>query len=213
MTKKNNKFWALWTVVLLVGALAISVSVFAWSSTSAPKYLAQDGGTINVNEAQDNIVGDEVNNPGEEELGGISSDFNQHWITVGGVRLWQASEPLITASSTLCNLQAPAATSTLIHGSLNILTGTTTALYLEFGKGASGTNTSTTTSLGIISSLAANAFGTFIASTTQSGADPANVFAPNTWFIAKMAAQSYSYYDAAALTGRCKAIWMMNTTP
>lgn len=208
MTKKKTyKVWALWSVIALVGILAVgTIATLAFTNESAtpPTTVMENVETVNI-----------TNPPAQSEmvLGAASPDFMTNYISVGGVRQWWYSTPLTTASTTLCSIQAPAATSTLMFGSLNIRTGTTSALYLEFGKGAANKRTATTTNLGYVTVLAANAVGTFLASTTQSGADPANVFAPNTWFVVNASVPGYSDWTAAALTGRCKAFFIENVEP
>ena len=118
---------------------------------------------------------------------------------MGGIRHWYAhTEALGQATTTVCALQSPAATSTLSNANLYESVSTTTASTVYFSYSTSIATTSTGTfAIGSLA-FAANGSGAAMASTTNV------VFPPNTWFLA-------SQYGAAGLnvspTGVCQATW------
>ena len=107
-------------------------------------------------------------------------------ISVGGVFTTAAHIALTQGTTTVCAIQSPNATSTMTMGAVLFTTGTTTASTVTMAKATSAY--ATTTSLGS-AALAANAQGTFIASSTPVGAtvDGSAVFGPNQWFVVGMA--------------------------
>src|SRR3990167_5206889 len=74
----------------------------------------------------------------ESQLGAVASpDIMSPYFSFGGVRQWAAhTDTLNTASTTICAMQSPAATSTLRLGSVRLTTGSTTAVVLEMAKSA-----------------------------------------------------------------------------
>ncbi len=150
-------------------------------------------------------------------MGAISGpDITSPYLSVNGVQFWPYSSSLNTASSTLCDFVTPAATSTLISGSLQITTGTTTAVQYEIGKGS--LPTATTTSLGTFKQSTSAIKFTMMASTTPAelsggNIDPATVFGPSQHLV-------FKYGPAHSLTtnttknvfvGSCKALFIVNT--
>lgn len=113
-----------------------------------------------------------------------SAIFDGQCSDLNGVKTCYAGKPLTQATTTPCAIKSPAATSTLVAGNVRFRVSTTSAYTIHLAKAA--TPNATTTSLGTIGA-AAGAQGTYLASTTFNGAttiaDPAFVFAPNTWFV------------------------------
>lgn len=111
------------------------------------------------------------------------------------------------ASTTLCTFKAPTdATSTLVYGSVQITTATTTAIGIEIGKGV--TTDATTTSLAY-TTLASGAKLTMFATGTPSvsaGVDSKNAFAPGTYFTVKYGGSAVG----PLLAGTCNAEWIVN---
>lgn len=142
------------------------------------------------------------------QLGAVSSpNINSPYFSFGGVRYWGAhTESLNQATTTVCALQSPAATSTLQYGGLTITYATSSAVVLRLSKAS--TYNSTTTSLAS-SPLAAGARGTIIASSTGLGVnlDGTNVFSPNQWFIGSIEG---GQIGVASPTGICQAVWIQN---
>jgi hypothetical protein len=129
-----------------------------------------------------------VQNVTNQVLGAAGgSTFNQSDLTVGGVTEFRTQTALTLSTSTPCAIQSPSATSTLFRAQLRVASTSASATYLEFGKATSAY--ATTTSLGI-ATLGANAQGTFTFATATLATnliDQPFVFAPNTWFVAKIA--------------------------
>ena len=93
-----------------------------------------------------------------------SPDIPSPYLTYGGVRRWaRYDRDLTQASTTVCAIQSPVSTSTLISGGITFTESSTTAMTITMAKAA--TPYATTTSLGE-GLLAADIFGTFVASTT-----------------------------------------------
>jgi len=91
-----------------------------------------------------NLGGDKLVPASAPQLGALSGpDIQSPWLRVGGVQHEYRSKDLVTATSTVCSLQAPSATSTLTFASVNISTGTTTALTFVLGSATTAFATST----------------------------------------------------------------------
>jgi len=105
-----------------------------------------------------------------------------------GIKTTQFESALTTATTTVCAIQSPAATSTLVRGGILVTTSSTTASTLTIAKSATAFSTTTVLGQG---ALAANAQGFLAASTTAivaggtgSNLNPNFVFGPNQWFVA-----------------------------
>lgn len=129
-------------------------------------------------------------------LGAVSSpDIMSPYFSVGGVVEWKAHTITLTqASTTVCAIQSPAATSTLSSANILFSVSSTTASTVTLAQ--STTPYATTTSLGSIT-LAANARGQALASTTGV------VFSPNTYFVVSMTGGIGTFSP----TGVCQASW------
>ena len=151
-----------------------------------------------------------------------SPDVMSPWFSFGGVRQWAAhDESLNAASTTACQLQSPAATSTLQFGSLQLTVSTTSISIIEIAKSASTNNTATTTKIGNVITLSASATNvSIVASTspsTQAFADGASagkvgalIFAPNEWLVFKMLpadTDADGTIGTVSPTGVCQAVW------
>lgn len=140
--------------------------------------------------------------PSQTTVGSLTGpDIPSPYLKWGGLPEYQAGVPLIQGASTTCAIQSPAATSTLISAGIRFDLASSSAAYIELGKSVSAF--ATTTSLGI-HNLAAGAQATILASSTAAvngGADPATVFAPNTYFTVKIGGGG----SASVPTGICFA--------
>ena len=136
-----------------------------------------------------------------------SPDIQSPYFSVGGVRTWAArSENLISATTTVCAIQSPTATSTLTRASLRLSVGSTTASTVVIAKSA--TAFATTTAIGG-GALAANAQGTFSATTTPAtltSLDGVMTFAPSQWVVFGMTGGIGTFSP----TGACSATWVEN---
>lgn len=108
---------------------------------------------------------------------------------------------LEAASTTICALQSPAATSTLQSASVLLTTSSTSASTITLAKAATAFATTTLLNTGAV---AAGAQATIIASTTsQGGTDQASVFGPSQWFVAGMSGGTGTFSPS----GVCSAVW------
>lgn len=146
-----------------------------------------------------------------ERLGAFPGpEITSPFLSVNGVEIFNSSQKLNQATTSICSLKSPSATSTLVHGSVKWTTGTTTQIAMELGKSVG--SAATTTSLGYNIILSTRQ-GTMLASTTPAAfalstdLDPPNVFAPNNYFVAKIGGAAG---DLNVLVGSCKAQWLVN---
>lgn len=143
------------------------------------------------------------------QLGALAGpDIQSPYLSVGGVRHEYRSRSLTTATTTVCSLQSPSATSTLVHAGLRVGTATTSATTWTLAKNSTG-GSATTTLINTIS-LAGASQGTLVASTTQTAvgalsADPVIVFAPNNYLVWGVAGIPFSAQGTIDFGGVCQA--------
>lgn len=132
-----------------------------------------------------------------DNAGALSSpDLPFRYLSVGGVTRYMAKTSSLTQASTVvCALQSPAATSTLVSGQIRFSVSSTTASTVTLARSSS--STATTTSLGSIT-IPANAQGIAVASTTGN-----HIFSPSTYFTVGMAGGIGTFSP----TGVCEATW------
>lgn len=133
-----------------------------------------------------------------DKFGAVSSpDIPSPYFSYGDIRFWGAKTTSLTsATTTVCSLQSPAATSSLVTAAVRLTTSSTTASTVTLAKAT--TPYATTTSLGAIS-VSANGQGVAVASTTGS-----HIFAPNTYFVVGMQGNTGTFSPV----GVCQATWM-----
>lgn len=138
------------------------------------------------------------------KLGAVSGpEITSPFLSVHGVETYSFSSLFNKASSTICAFKTPAATSTLLFGSLKVSDGLNSALFFEIGK--STVMDATTTSLGTYSAGSGTKF-TMIASTTAvDNVDDARIIAPSNYIVFKTSSTT-----PAQLTGTCKAELLVN---
>lgn len=168
------------TKLLISGLVALSLvfSFFAWQNSKKPV---------------------EAEKP--MPIGAVAVPYLQ----VGAVTFWTAGlDTLSTGTSTVCALQAPAATSTLLTGGTRFKLASTSAVVVDVAK--SSTRYATSTRIGTAYSIAASAQATIVASSTGSVAGDATIFEPSYWFIVKYTDNNNGTGNAS--TGSCRAVWM-----
>lgn len=151
---------------LVIGALAVLAVVFGVSYFKAPS-------TVQV------------------PVGAISGpDISSPYLSINSVQRFYNRKGLNIATTTVCAIQSPSATSTLALGAIRFETSSTTASTVTLAKANTAYATTTVlTEMGV----AANAKATLIASSTTGLAN--FVFSPSQWFVVGMAgtgAQTYS---------------------
>lgn len=149
----------------------------------------------------------------QQVVGSVASpDIQSPYFSVGGQRFWASHPTINQASTTLCAIQSPVATSTLIHAGVSATTGTTTVLAVEIGKDKVDP-TATTTRLSWANTTSGSKWTITYASTTviSSGTitpDQDNVFGPSQWLVFKAGGYAGS---ANVLVGQCSAVFVQNS--
>ncbi len=176
------------TKLIIIAVVVIAISVFA-------SYLLIPGKTVveQITETQ--------------QVAGGGADFSTNWYRFGGVEHSAGAMTMKTATSTICRIQGPSATSTLIFAAVDFKTGTTTASIVDIAKSTNALSYATTTKIGSTYAMAANIMGTIIASTTPTLG--ATTFNPNDWLVVKMVSDTTASADLLAPTGFCKAEWIV----
>lgn len=144
----------------------------------------------------------------EVRVGSVASpDIQSAYFSYGTVRHWAARDTDLTqATTTVCALQSPAATSTLKFGSIRLDVSSTTGSTVTMAKAA--TAYATTTFLGS-SVVAANAFVTLVA--TSSLPVGSDIFGPNQFLVVGMADGTPEAGPGTfSPTGVCSATWVEN---
>lgn len=117
------------------------------------------------------------------KVGGTSPDFSSQFIDWGGIFHWSLSTTnLIQASSTVCEIQSPNATTTLSQFAIRFVLASTSATSVTETYGA--TQNSTTNALGSAYAVAASAQATVVASSTTASLGDKLIIAPNQWLSA-----------------------------
>ena len=150
-------------------------------------------------------------------LGAISGpELTSPFWTVNSVENRYFSSGLNQASTTICSFRTPAATTTLKMGSVQIRTGTTTAIALEMAKSTLLDATTTRIAYQTLASGAQVTLSSFVASST--GATGPNgalytaeqdtlIFAPSTYLNVKYGS---TLGALNVLVGSCKAEFLVN---
>lgn len=141
----------------------------------------------------------EVINPetGEKVVVGAQPISPYNYTCFGGVCRFAQMKSLAQATSTICAIQSPAATSTLVSAAVHIDINTTASTAV-IGKAT--TAFATTTKLAQVA-IAAGTELNLVASTSPATSG-ANVFSPNTWLVASLEGSG-----AVSLDGNCQATW------
>lgn len=139
-----------------------------------------------------------VNNLGAQSVNILEGNC----LTVEGVQRCVTRQGFSGASTTLCSIKAPSATSTLVRGGLTIASTSATITYMEWFKTKNATGGATST---IIASTqwAANAW----VSTTTDARNTAinlsnNIFAPDDYLSIRVVNAAF-----AQLGGNCQAVF------
>lgn len=136
--------------------------------------------------------------PDKGSYGSITGpDIPSPYLAFGNVTRWAGSTALKQGSATVCSIQSPVSTSTLVTAGIQFTLASSSSQLVEFGRGA--TATATTTTLGTYT-VGAGAQASVNASTTQG---VATVFPPNTYFNVNFAGGG----AGSAPVGTCHAVW------
>lgn len=123
--------------------------------------------------------------------------LNSPYFQVGGLTEWRAEADLATGTTTICAIQAPMATSTLVGGGLNLRVSSTTASTVTIAK---ATTAFATTTIIRQASVSANAQATILAASTTVNAlaQTDSIFAPGEWLVFGMAGGTGTFSPAGA---------------
>lgn len=120
------------------------------------------------------------------KLGGVSGpDTYFSYVANNNLQEYGETKGFTTATTTVCAIKSPAATSTLVFAGVNFTVSSSTASLVTLAKAT--TAYATSTALNTLT-LAANAQGAQIAtsSTATVGVVGNNIFSPNTYFVVGM---------------------------
>ena len=137
------RFGLLASIVLLVmvAIVAVGLGVRAYNSQNEAPNTVFEGDCVNC--TMDKNV-DAVNEADEINLGAMASPIVPYdYMDFGGVRHEYRSMSTYSASTTICTLPSPSATSTLVFASLNFDLASTSAVTVRFDQAATRYGTST----------------------------------------------------------------------
>lgn len=138
---------------------------------------------------------------GRDGVGAVAS--LQSPLEVNGVATYYEGKALRIATTTVCSIKSPVATSTLTHASLRLAVSSTTASKVYIAKGA--TMNATTTNF-VTFSVAADAQITINATTTALEAGDNNIFAPSQYLNFGMSGGNSTFSPV----GKCVATFIEN---
>lgn len=137
------------------------------------------------------------------KIGSVASpDIPSPYLTWGGLTTYRANVAFTAATTTVCALQSPVATSTLVSFSASFSVSSSTATVVTLAKAATPYATTTRLAFG---SISANAQGTLFANatSTDSSVDPITVFGPSQYAVVGMSGGAGTFSPS----GRCTAQW------
>jgi len=189
MKKQQIKTLSLWTIICLIGIIAVGSIALAFS-----------GNIQNI----ENFYEAGATGTSGQELGALASpDIPYDWLRVGGVLHGYGHQSLRTATTTLCAIQSPTSTSTLVYGSAKFDTSSTTAMTVVMAQSA--TAFATTTQIGSDYLIGADAQGLMVASTSPATLGSGEtIFAPSQWFVVSASGGTGTFSP----TGTCNAEWI-----
>lgn len=132
-----------------------------------------------------------------------SPDLPFRYLNVGGVKTWYGyTGSLVQATTTVCSIQSPVATSTILTAQMRLDVSSTSASKITFAKAATPSATTTLLYSYNVAAGAQAAIWLPATSTSQAIVDT-YVFAPNTFFNVGMSGGTGTFSP----TGDCKVTW------
>lgn len=193
---------------LLIGGVIVAVLGLGIGASLFPKTVLQPAGggqAFSLESIQKYIDGYLSEKPEslQNSLGAVASpDIPSPWLKWGGVTKYNGHDADLTqASTTICAIQAPTATSSLTHAAVQLSVSSTSASSLVIAK--SDTAFATTTQIGTNYAIGAGAQVTVVASSTPAAGN-ATLFSPNQWLVVSMQGGAGGTFSP---TGVCQASW------
>lgn len=141
-------------------------------------------GVVNVHETR--ITALENNHVAQSQsFGAVSGPgTSDACFSFNGVVQCDYRQPIRQATTTICSIKTPNATTTLEYGAVNVTTSSSSATFIEMAQAA--TYQATTTLIGGKTIIGANARITLLASTSPTTGGTATIIGPNQFFVVKM---------------------------
>ena len=156
-------------------------------------------------------VVDVVNPPSDPALGALAGpDIPSPYLRWGDLTSWNYNVPMNQGTTTVCSIQSPASTSTLIYAAVSVKTSPATVMGVDISKGGGIGQTATSSTQFLSAKIAAGNRGNFFtqpaaSDITEQGAEIA-VFAPNTPLNFGFASSTGQFDPTnVAPTGNCLA--------
>jgi hypothetical protein len=209
MTKiKKLRIGLYGTIGMLCLVVVITVGVVVSAFNSPANTVMENVSIENFNGASD------IQEPTEEPLGALVGPLLPYdYIGVGGLETYQTSVAFTNnATTTVCSIASPNATSTLVFASFNQNVATATTMKLEIGKEAANRadHSATSTEFGE-AILTANILSTALATTTPTRGEGDNLtFRPGTMLNFNVSGGG-STGIGYGVDGHCTAIWRRNS--
>ena len=135
-------------------------------------------------------------------LGALAGpDISSTYMSFNGNRYEYRKMAMASATTTICAMRAPAATSTLVSTSFQVTTGTSTAATIDVGTSTNAF--ATTTNLITAKSISSGAQGYAFWSPSGAGIND-NTMGPNEWVVVKTAGAGLGGYTYG---GNCQAVF------
>ena len=123
-------------------------------------------------------------------------------LTVEGVQRCFTKKAINNASTTLCSIKSPAATSTLIRGGLTVASTSATITYLEWFKTKNSSGGATTTIINSTQWAAGAQVSTTTGQIPNTALNADTIFAPNEYLGIRVVNAAF-----AQLGGTCQAVF------
>lgn len=201
LKKTRMGFYSAMGIICLLLVVGATAYVQGFSSYEAPQTVMENVTIDTYNRISQTQQADDI-------LGAMASpDVSGNWLRVGGVLHWYKSMDTDSATTTICTMKSPAATSTLVFASVNFDLASSSAVTVRFDQSAVGTSTQ---QIGSTITVGASASAAILASSSPSiNLNDAEVmFAANTdltvWIQGALSGGNYTLTN-----GKCKAEWIV----
>lgn len=195
-------------VALLVGFVAYNKTPSVLVGPQGPQGVQGPAGKDGINgrngvDGVTRVVKETIEKPYNPVLGSQTGpDTYFPYIANNDVRTWSYSKKMAVATSTVCSIKAPTATSTLLIATVNFGLASSSVTVVDIAKSTS--YAATTTKIGTTYNITAGSRAYIVASSTGSVAGEATLFGPNDYLNVKIGPTSGDGLGHAAI-GFCRA--------